>query len=389
MKLQYDIYRHHGIVTAYYRGIFALGSLAALVVYMPTPATATTTFALTKAGSQTAESGLRIDPSPTICALVGRFPMIKATIGSDSPVDSVRVFFHAEDASHWYSVEMRQKADAWVAILPKPARSTKRIGYYVVASDGFSRKRVPEATSFLIDVVAEPCHKGTADYVDTAMIQLGVPHGAPRVPEGFEDAGILSFLETPQPENVPSTSSLPRSLPPAVSVGSTVRIATDPLAGRYAVRVVKDSKTVTMVDSKGRDIALVRPGRTLVGRVASLDDESMTLDVGEHRLKVRIESLDSLEVRHQSPFGQALPVIGALAGAAGGLSLSLASCLVVDWCEDGTPLLVGTIVGTTLGATTAGSGIHWEPVDLGRNTRVGVAIRQQPRSGSIGLSVRF
>jgi hypothetical protein len=128
------------------------------------------------------------------CIVVDKFPRLEARFLPAENVSRGRLRFRPSGGAHWYSVPMKQEAEAFVGVLPKPTPKLKSLDYYVevTATDfatGRTREYTPEVVSGLGACQAD---KITAGSLGSASIVLEVPPGAPAVPPGFSSLGIVS-----------------------------------------------------------------------------------------------------------------------------------------------------------------------------------------------------
>src|SRR5262245_11007837 len=157
---------------------------------------------------------LKIEHRPPDCVLAENFPRIEACVEPASDLARARVFFRAEGASYWSYAEMTQAGSCLGAVLPRPARSTHRIQYYVVAEDRSADEQ--ETQQFKADVVDGPgsCRGGgvVAPLASVASVIVGRAPGAPAVPQGFARSGV-------------SGAGMSKGLVAASVVGSGVAVA--------------------------------------------------------------------------------------------------------------------------------------------------------------------
>jgi hypothetical protein len=133
------------------------------------------------------------------CFLAAGFPLIRALIEPADAVERAMVLFHPEGYPLWYQVDMRRTSDGFLAVLPKPRPSARRIHYMVeVLSPGRPRGRGQQLSA---PVVEEPaaCPGSPAETVESAAIGVKVPKGAPMVPPvppGFVPVGAVNIEKT-------------------------------------------------------------------------------------------------------------------------------------------------------------------------------------------------
>jgi hypothetical protein len=127
------------------------------------------------------------------CAVAEQFPSIQARLDPPSAAARVRVFFRAEEGPHWYSVAMVPAQDLFAAALPKPKKSLRRFMYYIEVIDtGLASQRTEQYT---VDVAADKggCQsERMAIPAAAASILLQAPAGAPLIPVGFSNVGVVA-----------------------------------------------------------------------------------------------------------------------------------------------------------------------------------------------------
>src|SRR6185503_17607603 len=110
-------------------------------------------------------------------------------------VARARVYFRAAGTSAWYFVAMKPVAGVLQGALPKPSKTTKAIEYYVEAVDkSFREARSAEFQPSVVQQ-GEACPNGRmlATALASAPVALGAGAGAPAVPAGFANAGIVGI----------------------------------------------------------------------------------------------------------------------------------------------------------------------------------------------------
>jgi hypothetical protein len=65
------------------------------------------------------------------CIVVDKFPRLEARFDPAENVSRGRLRFRPTGGAHWYSVPMKQEAEAFVGVLPKPTPKLKSLDYYV------------------------------------------------------------------------------------------------------------------------------------------------------------------------------------------------------------------------------------------------------------------
>jgi hypothetical protein len=141
---------------------------------------------------------LRVKVETPACVLAAAFPLVRAQVEPWASVTGVRLSFRPEGYPLWYQVAMQRTAEGFLAVLPKPRPSARRIHYFVEANAAGARARSPEHAARVVEDRAE-CPGEVAAAVESASIVLRVPKGAPEVPPvppGFVPAGARSAPDT-------------------------------------------------------------------------------------------------------------------------------------------------------------------------------------------------
>lgn len=138
--------------------------------------------------------GATIDHGGVACVVAGKFPRIDARITPPERVAKARTFFHADDDASWYYVEMTADAGEFRGVLPKPLKATKRIHYYVEATDkDVSQARTQEfAAEVVADAAACPNRGMVAAMAVASKVVVGVPAGAAATPAGFAGNSVAA-----------------------------------------------------------------------------------------------------------------------------------------------------------------------------------------------------
>jgi hypothetical protein len=98
-------------------------------------------------------SAATIDHAGVACVVAGRFPSIEARIAPLDQLAKARTFFHADADQRWYYVEMKAEGGVFRGVLPQPLKATKRIHYYIEATEkDVSQNRTQE---FAAEVVPD------------------------------------------------------------------------------------------------------------------------------------------------------------------------------------------------------------------------------------------
>ena len=140
-----------------------------------------------------AEAALTVQHDGVGCVLAENHPRLEARITPEGEVARARVFFRSAGTPHWYSVEMTSQAGSWTGVLPKPKVSTKRIEYYLEATDKvFGPALTPERIAVVVQGPGA-CQKDAvmAAAAPAARVVVTAAAGAPAVPAGFLNAGLL------------------------------------------------------------------------------------------------------------------------------------------------------------------------------------------------------
>jgi hypothetical protein len=131
------------------------------------------------------------------CVVAGVFPVIQARLEPPGEVAGARVYFHARGTPHWYYVDMKSEGDAaYQGILPRPLESLEGLDYYIeTLTPSFVQGRSQEYSARVIRD-SESCPVGgraaiTMSSVPSALL-VGAPEGAPAIPPGFSDLGLVS-----------------------------------------------------------------------------------------------------------------------------------------------------------------------------------------------------
>ena len=134
-----------------------------------------------------AAEGLTIDHNAIACIVAGRFPRLDARIAPAEQLARARAFFHADDDARWYYVDMKAEAGAFHGVLPAPLKSTKRIHYYIEATDKSVAQALTQEYAATVVPDAGACgNKGmVAAMAVASKVVVGVPAGASAAPAGF------------------------------------------------------------------------------------------------------------------------------------------------------------------------------------------------------------
>ena len=134
-----------------------------------------------------------IDHSAVACMAAERFPRLEARFAEPDAISRARVQFRGEGGP-WYFVEMKPSGGVFTAVLPKPKKSLKTVGYYIEATDRQFRVNRTQEFSATVVPQAAMCadKKMMAEVVTTASVVVGSPAGAAGVPAGFSSAGVAS-----------------------------------------------------------------------------------------------------------------------------------------------------------------------------------------------------
>jgi hypothetical protein len=129
---------------------------------------------------------------PVGCIIGDSYPRLTAGFTPPEGVSRGRVRFKAAGGKHWYSVAMSKEGDAFVGVLPKPTQKLKAIDYYVeVIGSDFATTRTPDYKP-VVAFGPGACKEGVAaGSVGSAAVILEVPAGAPPIPVGFSNSGVV------------------------------------------------------------------------------------------------------------------------------------------------------------------------------------------------------
>jgi hypothetical protein len=137
---------------------------------------------------------LRIRTSHPACFLAAGFPVVRALIDPAETLESARLLFRPEAYPLWYELPMRRSGPGFLAVLPKPRPSARRVHYVVeVTAPGHPRSRGQELSAPVVEEAAQ-CGGAPADMMESAAIAVRVPRGAPAVPPvppGFVPVGAV------------------------------------------------------------------------------------------------------------------------------------------------------------------------------------------------------
>ena len=134
------------------------------------------------------------------CLPQNEFAEITAAIDPAPEIRSAKVYFRSERYPEFYYVEMKKAEGRFRAYLPKPARETRRVIYYIEAIDGtFSGSRTQEYASEVLG--SSECRRRIPAVAwftgDSPAILVGATHaGAAALPPGFQAAGISGFISS-------------------------------------------------------------------------------------------------------------------------------------------------------------------------------------------------
>lgn len=133
------------------------------------------------------------------CVAAGSAPVIRARLEPTGEVARARVYFQARGTTYWYYVEMKNQGDvAFEATLPRPLKSLRGLSYYIeTLGPAFAPGRSQEYTAQVVGE-SESCPLGataaTASGAAPSALLVGAPQGAPPVPPGFSDLGLVTSV---------------------------------------------------------------------------------------------------------------------------------------------------------------------------------------------------
>lgn len=136
---------------------------------------------------------LRIHAEPVACLLAGWFPVLRARVEAPVAIDRARLRFRPEPYALWYEVPLQPTSEGYMAVLPKPRPSARRVHYYFDVRAGGARARTDEGVARVVEQ-REECSGPVASSVEMASVPVAVPRGAPAVPPvppGFVPAGAV------------------------------------------------------------------------------------------------------------------------------------------------------------------------------------------------------
>jgi hypothetical protein len=150
-------------------------------------------------GTAQGDRPLTIRTAHPACFVAAGFPVIRALIEPADAVERAVVLFHPEGYALWYQVAMRRTGEGFMAVLPKPRPSARRIHYRVeVTALGRPRGRGQQLSAPVVEEAAA-CTGPAAETVESAAIGVRVPKGAPAVPPvppGFVPVGAVNSEKT-------------------------------------------------------------------------------------------------------------------------------------------------------------------------------------------------
>jgi hypothetical protein len=136
-----------------------------------------------------------IEHRPVGCVEAGLFPRVTARFGPPTAISRARVYFRAEGTPNWYYLGMQAEGNVFSGVLPRPGKSTKRIEYYVEATD--KAVVTTKSAEFSATVVSHAGECPAGESVAVSLTKgpsdkpLAAAPGAPSSPPGFWGEGHL------------------------------------------------------------------------------------------------------------------------------------------------------------------------------------------------------
>jgi len=147
------------------------------------------------AGSAPAAEPPQIKFEPLTCAPSNGNARVRIEVTTTTPLESARVYFHADQKTGEYYMEMRRgEADSHWAMLPIPISETKQIDYRIVVktADGLEGTVQPMTVPVTSDC-SVLLTDDEARYSRNLVIGQTLPNQS-TVPPGFECKGIVSEI---------------------------------------------------------------------------------------------------------------------------------------------------------------------------------------------------
>jgi hypothetical protein len=139
---------------------------------------------------------LRVRTSRPTCLLSAGFPVVRALVEPSEAVTGVSLHFRPEGYALWYQVPMKRSGEGFLAMMPKPRPSARRVHFYVqVTTLEGGPQRGNELSARVVER-SEECEGALAETSERAAIAVRVPKGAPAVPPvppGFEPVGTVNL----------------------------------------------------------------------------------------------------------------------------------------------------------------------------------------------------
>ncbi len=143
--------------------------------------------------SEQSASTLSIAHGGLGCVVAGRYPRFEVAVTPPAEVSRVKVVFRPVGTTPFYAVGMKPEGGVFTATLPKPKKSLAGIEYYIEAVDrAFGVARTSEYRADVVSRSIECQGKVMAGSAATASIILETPAGAPTIPAGFANAGVVT-----------------------------------------------------------------------------------------------------------------------------------------------------------------------------------------------------
>ena len=126
------------------------------------------------------------------CVVAEHYPAFDARLQPPDNVGAARVYFRTAGSPHWYWVSMNREGEGFRGILPKPNKSLKSFDYYIEATDReMATARTKEFSPTVAAGMGACKDKMGTPALASARVAVGAPQGAPPLPAGFSNAGVL------------------------------------------------------------------------------------------------------------------------------------------------------------------------------------------------------
>jgi len=134
-----------------------------------------------------------ITHEPVECVIEQRHPLFRASVQTEGGLHTVKLYFHAQEYSDYYYVEMVGRDGTYEASLPMAAEETKGFAYYIEAVDlSFNTARTAE----YVTLVTAPEECEDSEEGAPPVVVGSTSAGASAVPPGFLATGIERFISS-------------------------------------------------------------------------------------------------------------------------------------------------------------------------------------------------